>query len=32
VTEKDSCSFDDLITTNELSDFRHPWPGQTVKP
>ena len=32
LTEKDSCSLDDLTTTNELSDFRNPWPGQTVEP
>jgi hypothetical protein len=26
LTENDSYPFDDLITTNELSDFRHPCP------
>lgn len=25
LTEKDSCSFDDFSTTNELSDVHHPW-------
>jgi hypothetical protein len=28
--EKDSCSFDDLVTTNELSGFCHRGPGEAV--